>query len=174
RMGGRAPLIMPTSGWLEPIKDRPKDMNVDAPITAHYQTFEDKNGNFQPDPGEDRRGWELGAAVTKKDARLFVLTDSDCLTDAVIRYGGNSLLVVDMVHWLLNEEVYAGLISNETDVPISHTRKQDQFWFYSTIFLAPAVVLGLGFLITKRTRRRRKVGTGPGPTPLVAKEGGQP
>ncbi|MEA2700260.1 MAG: gliding motility-associatede transport system auxiliary component, partial [Myxococcales bacterium] len=70
KMGGRAPLIMPTSGWLEPIKDRPKDMNVDAPITSDYKTFEDKNGNFQPDPGEERRGWELGAAVTKKDARL--------------------------------------------------------------------------------------------------------
>ena len=174
RMGGRAPVIMPTSGWLEPIKDRPKEMNVDAPITAHYQTFEDKNGNFQPDPGEDRRAWELAAAVTKKDARLFVLTDSDCLSDAVVRFGGNSLLVVDVLRWLLNEEVFGGLIASETDVPISHTRKQDQFWFYSTVFLAPAVVLGLGFVVTRRTRRRKKAGGTPVIASANAKEGGQP
>ncbi|HEY2901855.1 MAG TPA: DUF4350 domain-containing protein [Polyangia bacterium] len=172
KMAGRAPVIMPTAGWLEPIKDRPKDMSVDAPITASYQTFEDKNGNFQPDPGEDRRGWELGAAVSKKDARLFVLADSDCLSDAVIRFGGNSLLAIDVVRWLLNEEVFAGLIASETDVPISHTRKQDQFWFYSTIFLAPAMVLGLGFIVTKRTRRKRTKASGP--PPVVSPQGGQP
>ena len=170
RLGSRAPLIMPTAGWLEPIKERPKDMNVDAPITAQYQTFEDRNGNFQADPGETRRGYELGAAVTKKDARLFVLTDSDCLSDAVIRYGGNGLLLIDLARWLLNEEVYSGLIASEADVPISHTRKQDQFWFYSTVFLAPAVVLGLGFFISKRSRRRRKAPA----TPVAANQGGQP
>lgn len=169
RLGGRAPLILPTAGWLEPIKDRPKDMAVDAPITAHYQTFEDKNGNFQPDPDEPRRGYELGAAVTKKDARLFVLTDSDCLSDAVIRYGANGLLLIDLARWLLNEEVFAGLIASEADVPISHTRKQDTFWFYSTIFLAPALVLGLGFLVSQRSRRKRiRL------APTVAREGGQP
>jgi hypothetical protein len=171
RLGARAPVIMPTAGWLEPIKDRPKEMNVDAPITAHYQTFEDKNGNFQADPGEDRRAWELGAAATKKDARIFVLTDSDALSDAVVRFGGNSLLVIDVLHWLLNEEVYSGLIASETDVPISHTRKQDQFWFYSTIFLAPAAVLGAGFMITRRKRRK----AGPAATtPAPAGMGGAP
>jgi len=43
---------------------------------------------------------------------------------------------------------------SEVDVPIEHTRKQDVFWFYSTIFVVPALVLGAGFWVT--TRRRRK------------------
>ena len=36
------------------------------------------------------------------------------------------------------------MTSTEADVPITHTRKQDVVWFYSTIFLAPALVIGAG------------------------------
>jgi hypothetical protein len=41
------------------------------------------------------------------------------------------------------------------DVPIQHTRKQDVFWFYSSIFLGPAVVLGVGYAATRRKSRMR-------------------
>ena len=47
-------------------------MTVDSPIKAHHATFADKNGNFQADPGEDRRAWEVAATAVKKDARVFV------------------------------------------------------------------------------------------------------
>jgi hypothetical protein len=36
---------------------------------------------------------------------------------------------------------------------VTHTRKQDVAWFYSTIFLAPALVLGIGWMTTKRRRK---------------------
>ncbi|HET6279469.1 MAG TPA: Gldg family protein [Polyangia bacterium] len=172
KMGMRAPVIMPTAGWLEPIKDRAKDISIDSPITAHPQTFEDKNGNYEPDQGEDRRTWELAAAGVKSMSRLFVLADSDCLSDAVLRFGGNGLMVLDVVRWLLGEEGYIGTTSDEADVPISHTRKQDVAWFYSSIFLTPALLIGLGLVVTRRTRSRKR--SAPPPAAPAAKEGAQP
>ena len=99
---------------------------------------------------------ELGATAVKKDARVFVLADSDCLADEAIRAGGNELLALDLAHWLVGDEAYAGVASTEADVPITHTRKQDVVWFYSTIFLAPALVIGVGVAVTRGTRRRKR------------------
>jgi hypothetical protein len=154
RLGGRAPLIFPGAGWINTKRDRTAAIPVDAPIKAHYATFADKNGNFQPDPGEDRRAWELAATAVKKDARVFVLADSDCLDDEAIRAGANELLALDVAHWMVGDEAFAGVASTEADVPITHTRKQDVIWFYGTIFLAPALVLGAGVAVTRRRRRQ--------------------
>lgn len=170
RLGGRAPIILPGAGWINTKRDRTTEIPVDSPIKAHFATFADKNGNFQPDPGEDRRAWELGATAVKKEARVFVLADSDALSDDAIKVAANELLARDVVHWLMGDEAYSGVVNTEADVPISHTRKQDVLWFYSTIFLAPALVIGVGVTITKRSRSRRKVaraaksdrGAGPG------------
>ena len=127
---------------------------------AHHTTFPDLNGNFQPDPGEDRKSWELAAAISKKkdnvEQRVFVVGDSDFLTDAALRFGGNAMLVLDPVRWLMGDESFAGAITSETDVPISHTRKQDVIWFYSTIFVVPGLVLALGFVVTRRRKHRRR------------------
>jgi hypothetical protein len=158
RLGTRAPMIFPGAGWLEMAKDHPKDVVVDAPVKAHHATFEDKNGNFANDPGEERRPWDLAVAVTKGAGRLYVVADSDFLSDAAIRVGGNGLFMLDGVRWLLGEESFAGQVNSEADVPITHTRKQDVIWFYSSIFLMPAIVLAVGFAVTRRTRgkgRRR-------------------
>jgi hypothetical protein len=156
RLGGRAPVIFPGAGWINTKRDRTAVIPVDAPIKAHHATFADKNGNYTQDPGEDRRAWELGATAIKKDARIFVLADSDCLSDDAIKVAANELLAMDVVHWLMGDEAYSGTVSTEADVPITHTRKQDVIWFYSTIFVAPALVIGVGVIITGRGRRRRK------------------
>jgi hypothetical protein len=160
RLANRAFLIFPGAGWINTKRDRSTAVPVDAPIKAHYATFVDKNGNFQPDPGEDRRAWELAATAVKKDARVFLLADSDCLDDEAIRAGANELLALDVAHWLVGDEAYAGVASTEADVPITHTRKQDVVWFYGTIFLAPALVLGAGVFVTRRRRRRPPTGGG--------------
>ena len=80
--------------------------------------------------------------------------DSDVMTDAGPRAYGNPYLLMDTVLWLLGEEELAGVLSNEEDVPVQHSRQQDVVWFYSAVFLAPALVLGAGFLVTRRRRRR--------------------
>lgn len=209
RESRNAPVVLPGAAAVEaPDRQAHKEYTVDFPVHAHTATFSDTNGNFQSDPGETRKSWELAAAVSrkivapaaakdpnkdaakdatkdakdpKKDAkgaakdatkdatkdakttpaakdeeeRLFVIGDSDFLTDPVIRFAGNGLLVLDPVRWLIGEESFAGMVTTEADVPISHTRKQDVAWFYSSIFVVPGLVLGAGFLVT---RRRRKAG----------------
>jgi hypothetical protein len=170
RLGPRAPIILPGAGWIDTKRNRTGEIPVDAPIKAHYATFADKNGNFQQDPGEDRRAWELGATAIKKDARVFVLADSDCLDDEVIGVGANQLLALDVTHWLMGDEALAGVASTEADVPITHTRKQDVIWFYSTIFLAPALVIGAGLLVNRNSKRRRRAGASV--TPPAAPVGG--
>jgi hypothetical protein len=84
------------------------------------------------------------------------------LTDGVLRTYGNPYLAMDTVLWLLGEEQLAGEVSSEEDVPVQHTRQQDVVWFYSAVFLAPATVLGAGFLVTRRRGRRRALGASGG------------
>jgi len=156
RLGMRAPMILPGAGWFETLKDHPKDVVVDSPLKAHFATFADTNGNFQHDPSEQPRPYELSVAVTKGQGRIVAVADSDCVSDAVIRFGGNGLFFVDSVRWLTGDEAYSGAISSEADVPITHTRKQDVVWFYASIFVAPVLVIGLGLLVTRPTRRKKR------------------
>jgi hypothetical protein len=166
RLGVRAPIILPGAGWIDAHRSAKSGVTVDAPIKAHYSTFADKNGNFQQDPGEERRAWEVAATAVKKDGRVFVLADSDLFDDEALPVAANQLLAVDVTHWLMGDEAFTGLTSTEADVPISHTRKQDTVWFYGTIFLGPALVIAIGLLVTRSARRRgrRRLPAGP-PTP---------
>jgi hypothetical protein len=75
--------------------------------------------------------------------------------------------VLDAVRWLMGDEKFQGEITSEADVPITHTRKQDVIWFYSTIFLVPALVVGLGLIVTRR-RRGPAAGRGPKSPPSSA------
>ncbi|HVZ74201.1 MAG TPA: Gldg family protein [Polyangia bacterium] len=153
RVGQRAPVVLAGAGWIDAKRGRPIQIQVDSPIKAHYSTWEDKNHNFKNDPDEPRRAWELAAASVKGNSRNFVIADSDCFSDDVINVAGNELLALDVMHWLMGDEAYSGLSSTEVDLPVTHTRKEDIAWFYSTIFLAPVLVLVIGWLVTKRRRR---------------------
>jgi len=163
RYGMRAAVLLPGATAIEGPRERPgspkKDFTVDYPVHAHFATFSDDDGDFMPGAKEQRRAFELAAAISKKigkeEERLFVVGDSDFLTDAVLGFGGNSLLALDSIRWLLGEESFAGKTSSEADVPITHTRKQDVAWFYSTVIAAPVLVLALGFVVTRQRRRVR-------------------
>jgi hypothetical protein len=170
RLGPRAAVVLPGAGWVDAKKDRTSAIPVDSPIKAHFQTFVDKNGNFTFDPDEQKRAWELAATAVKKDARVFVIADSDWIGDEAIKIPGNSVLALDVIHWLMGDESFSGQTSTEADVKITHTRKQDVAWFYSTIFLAPALVIGAGVALTRKTRRKRRevkgaAGAPPSPPP---------
>jgi LPXTG-motif cell wall-anchored protein len=88
------------------------------------------------------------------ELRLIAVGDSDMISDKVLRNPGNAYFLVDAVKWLGGEEEYMGKTSSEEDVRIMHTRKEDQLWFYLTIFGVPALVLGGGIFYTYRRRRR--------------------
>jgi hypothetical protein len=139
---------------------------VDFTVRSHAQTWDDQNGNFELDPPAETRGSKnLVASVQKKPAagqkeggRALVLADSDALSDPLLGHPqlGNALLLLDGVKWLVGDESIIGEIQSEADVPIVHTRKQDVAWFYATIFVGPALVLGLGWLVTRRKRQRTR------------------
>jgi len=161
RLGLKAPMVLFGAGSFEESKDKPKELNIDFPVHSHPATWADLNGNFQFDaPAESRKGWNLSAAVVKKkpggqakdEGRALVLADSDAVGDTVLGNPGNAYFVLDGTKWLLGDEAIQGETSSEVDVPIAHTHKQDVFWFYSTIFLAPALALGIGSLVMRRRR----------------------
>ncbi|HMF42993.1 MAG TPA: Gldg family protein, partial [Polyangia bacterium] len=169
RFGQRAPIVLPGAGWINTKRDRSAAIPVDATIKAQYATFVDKNGNYTMDPGEDKRQWELAAAATKKDARIFVIADSDWISDETIKVAANGGLALDVIHWLTGDEAFSGQVSTEADVKIVHSRKQDVGWFYSTIFLAPALVIGAGVAVTRKSRRKRRQSkSAPPPSPPAA------
>jgi len=130
-------------------------------VRSQPATFEDQNGNFKKDNGELQRAFDLAVAITKGKGRMFVVADSDFISDAAIRVGGNGLLALDTVRWLMGDEAFTGQTNTEADVPITHTRKQDVAWFYSSIFLMPALVLGVGVVVTRRRRRHKPVAVAP-------------
>ena len=93
------------------------------------------------------------------ETRAFVISDADALSDLVLsNVQGNQLMLVDAVRWLGGEESWAGQQTTEEDVTIEHTKKEDQVWFYSTIFGAPALVLGAGLFVSRRARQRHDRG----------------
>ncbi len=161
--GSRLPMALLGAGYFEQTKDRPANVTIDFTVHAHGATWNDRDGDFQiQPPGELRKAWELAAAVTRKptpeakpeeQGRLVALADSDALSDAVIENAGNAYFLVDALRWLAGEESLAGETVSEVDVPVQHTRKQDVAWFYSTVFLVPAAILGAGYLATRRRRK---------------------
>jgi hypothetical protein len=143
-------------------------LKIDFAVRSMPDTFNDENGNFTLDPpAEKRSAYALAAAVSKNvpssqdpskkrsdEIRAFVVADADAVSDAAFQNEGNVLLVADALHWLTGEESLAGARSVAEDVRIEHTKQKDLLWFYGTIFGAPAVVLGIGLLYTRRRARR--------------------
>jgi len=161
RLGVSAPLLFITAGSLEVLKQKPTGTAVDFTVLALPDTFRDLQGNFSFEPRVGkRRAWELAAAVTLQrkgatDGRAVVVADSDVLTDVAMEGNvGNRTFALDSVRWLLGEDAI-GAPTSEVDVPMQHTRGQDVLWFYATLFLAPALALTAGLVVTRRRRVRR-------------------
>jgi hypothetical protein len=164
--GAQMPIVLLGAGALDKTKAAPDPApSVEFIIKADPSTWNDKNGDLEFDKdSEQRKAYALAAAVslpkasgasaTAQEARAIVLGDSDALSNLIIVNRANAMLAIDVVRWLLGEPEAAGPINNEEDVPVRHTRKQDVFWFYSTVFLAPALVLLAGWLATHRRRKR--------------------
>jgi hypothetical protein len=167
RLGSRA-LFFIDAGWLEAAAGASPDFIVRSLTT----TFADKHKNFKLDePDEKRAAWNLAAAVSKKlgdakdkaalEMRAVVLADADVLSDAAMMNpsvaNGNPQFFADVMKWLGGDEANIGVMPDTgEDVRIEHTKQTDTALFYSTIFGAPAIVLGFGLVFTRRSRRRRK------------------
>ena len=177
RNSPRLATVFPTAGFLEEIPST-AGLKPQVQFTVHSMpyTWNDANQNHKFDTGNEKRKiYELVAAVTlgkaapkpkagqrgkDKEAddgagRLIVVADSDAISDQVFRRTANGYLILDGVKWLVGDEEFIGETASEEDVRITHTRQEDQVWFYLTIFAVPAFVLSSGVVYTRRRRRKR-------------------
>jgi hypothetical protein len=166
-LGTQAPVAFLGATALEAMQPLPTGLTQDVSVRAHEATFQDANRDFAPGAEEPRRPWPLVVAVEQAgtSGRVVVMGDADALGDELLRNLGNAYLALDALRWLTGEEALGGTVSFEEDVPLQHTRRQDVAWFYSALFLVPALVLGLGFLVTRRRGQRRR---------MASLEGGAP
>lgn len=167
RNSGRTAVMFAGASSLGKVDD--KNVKIDFVCKSLADSFADENGNYENEGTEKRGSFNLVAAVTKPipvppnfqgksvpEFRAVVIADSDTLSDAAIVNEPNNLFAIDLIRWLGGEESYAGSLSRTEDVRIEHTKQGDQIWFYATIIGAPALVLGLGLVITRRARRVRR------------------
>ncbi|MBE2249925.1 MAG: Gldg family protein [Myxococcus sp.] len=160
------PVLLVGAGPLTELQTHPADLVIDMALRTQSTTWNDLNSNFEHDaPTEVRQAYGVLTAVTRRAAsnkledelRVLVLADSDGIADEVLPLlQGNQYLVVDGLKWLLGEEALQGNTNTELDVPMTRTRKEDSVWFYGTTFLAPVLVLAMGFIVRRRTSRPRK------------------
>jgi hypothetical protein len=181
RNSGRAHVVFAGAAALEPSPKTAQNFKIDFCVKAMQDTFADANGNFKQEDSEKKNGvFNLAAAVSNirdphadmdkvsKEMRVFVLGDADALSDAVFGNEANVILFVDAIRWLGGEESVAGAVSTTEDVKIEHTKQKDLVLFYGTIFFVPAIVLGLGLLLSRRKRGR----TAPMAPPAAVKGAG--
>ena len=137
-------------------------------------SWQDTNDNLHFDAGTEKRGrYNIAAAVEgpkltgadgkQKDGfRAMVFADGDLFRDLILTNSEgmqfmsleSGPLLDDAVNWLAGVEVFSGTIVSEDDVPIQHTRSQDEVWFALTIVGAPLLVLAAGLFGTWARRRR--------------------
>jgi hypothetical protein len=173
RNSARAAIVYFSAGSLE--SSGGQELVTDFAVKSMPNTYRDANRNYERDEGEAQGIFNIAAAISKasaaskpagktdkdakdvKDAeemRAFVTADADMFGDLVMSHAmTNQLFLVDVLRWLGGEESFAGEINSEEDVRIEHTREKDVVWFYATIFGAPAIVLGLGLVVARRSRR---------------------
>ncbi|HHO52578.1 MAG TPA: hypothetical protein ENK18_17340 [Deltaproteobacteria bacterium] len=134
-------------------------------IRSRPNTWEDLNGNFQADPGEPKKTFELAAAITKpmddaaegapEEARAIVVGDVGYLSDVLIsRLKANAVFSLDGFKWLTHDEEIVGAIETEEDVKVQHTREEDWIWFLAAVVAVPSMVLLVGFLFIRMRQRR--------------------
>jgi hypothetical protein len=161
-------------------KEPPKRTYVVRSMTSSFIDMPSPDapqGNYMNDKGEDRKRYNVVAAVeggaaassSKKDdkgkdtptpkgagnLRALVYADSDIFEDrALATFPPLPFIVRDAILWLGGEESLAGETIDEKDTVIEHTQSEDVVWFYLSLVGAPVVILGIG-LSSVMWRRRR-------------------
>jgi hypothetical protein len=134
--------------------ERQATFNIAAAVT---KTIGDPKNEKKEEPkdAKDPKAKKDAKKEAKNELRAFVLADADALSDFVMaEVLANQVLYVDAIRWLIGEESFSGVPNTEEDQKIQHTKQEDLAWFYSSIFGAPAVVLGLGVWISRRSRAK--------------------
>lgn len=165
RNSARAHVVFAGAAALDANPQSASLYKIDFCVKAMQDTFADANGDFVQQDNEKKNGvFNLAAAVSNirdphadmdkvpHEMRVFAIGDADAVSDAVFGNEANVLLFIDAIRWLGGEESYMGAVTSTEDVKIEHTKQKDLVLFYGTIFVVPAIALGLGLLFSRRTR----------------------
>jgi ABC-type uncharacterized transport system involved in gliding motility auxiliary subunit len=110
-------------------------------------------------PGDQQGPLTLAAAVSSekdgKDARLVVVGDSDVLSDSLLQAGGGNLLLgLNAIHWLLSQESQLAIPpKTAVDTHLSLTAGQMNFLFILFVIILPGLVVVSGVLAYLKRRR---------------------
>lgn len=162
RSSRRAGIILLRAGALQQAKQPPEGVAVTQLLRAMKDCFLDRDGDREKGDGEPGDTLSLGFAVTLppaadggKQGRVVVFSDADMVTDQVLLMSeGNTLVTLDVLGWLLDDDAVKGAITSEEDVPIEHRRDQDRVWFYATTYGVPFPVFLAGWWVHRRRTRR--------------------
>lgn len=155
-------MVLPASVFVQ--KAGQTTNKVTTLIRTMPGTWQDSNGNFEADPDEAKKVYELAVAATKdvgegeakKEARAVVVGGVAWLSDEPLRsLRANQQFGYDAIRWLTRDEDIAGEVESEEDVKVQHSQGEDWMWFLTAIFAVPAMVLGAGVVFVQRRRRDR-------------------
>ena len=73
-----------------------------------------------------------------------------------MRNVGNALFFADSLKWLVGQAELQGQLASEEDVKVRLSKKEDIYWFQGTVVVVPLLVLGAGFIATRRRNGRAK------------------
>ncbi len=169
KISSRAAVVLPGAAALDKLPDESdKALKIDFTVKSQPGSYRDLNGNWAFDKDSEKKAtFNLAAAVSKKlgapqagtphELRVFAIADADVFSDMLLSQAKyNQLLLAEALRWLGYEESFTGEIESTEDVAIVQTKAEDQIWFYLSILGFPSLVLGLGLVFTRRSRRPKK------------------
>ncbi|MBM4252215.1 MAG: hypothetical protein FJ146_09610 [Deltaproteobacteria bacterium] len=161
----RVAILFYQSGYFKVTPDN-GTWTVSETVRSMGDTYADVNRNFRFDTDEKRQFYPLGVAAELKtkpndagpgrQGRVVAIADASILGDGLVRNVGNALYFADSLKWLVGQPELQGQLASEEDVKIRLSRKQDIYWFQSTVMVVPMLVLGSGFFATRRRSEKRK------------------
>ena len=142
-------------------------------VRSMGDTYADINRNFKFDPDEKRQFYAIGVAAELKNkpkdasspnsdkkslhqGRVVAFADASAIADGLVRNVGNALFFADSLKWLVGQAELQGQLASEEDVKVRLSKKEDIYWFQGTVVVVPLLVLGAGFIATRRRNGRAK------------------
>jgi hypothetical protein len=171
REARRATFAAMSSGYLTKGADAHGN-TLDFTVRTLTGTWADTNGDFQFNDGVETKDiFNLAATAERelkppagatpvpgeapKRMRAIVLADAEAVGDDLLPNAANLVFVGDGLEWLTTDKPASTKVESEEDVPIEHTRDQDNWWFWSVVAGAPLAMLGFGWVVLRVRRGKR-------------------
>jgi hypothetical protein len=185
RFSAELAVVLPTCGSLTRGKAAAHKNRTTFLVRSMPNTWADADGDAKRSKDEALKVFKLAAALSRKieakekknkeknvdekagvtadvdaelqaEMRVVVYADADLVSNKRIKRRAHQYLVGDSLRWLLDEARVVVASSSEEDVPVEHTRSEDVWWYYSTVFGVPLLIIGLGLMTGWGRRRKRR------------------